>query len=338
MEVRLNKFVSDSGFCSRREADRYIENGSVRVNGHIAQVGTKVSPGDVIKINGTLIECEGRETVYLALNKPVGVVSTTDPLERDNIVDFVNYPTRIFNIGRLDKPSEGLILLTNDGDIVNKILRAANNHEKEYEVMVDRNITEEFLKRMAAGVPILGTVTKRCKITQEGANRFRITLTQGLNRQIRRMCEYLGYEVVRLKRVRIMNISLGKLPSGQWRELTTEEVRVLTASLQHSDNSAAASRGAGAGKGSSVSKSASKQSGASTGTNTSKVAGAKGASRGASKGVSRGSGTSKSSGGSKPQPQQRAEQKPKHKPAQKQRKPGIETKTKPGRGAARSRR
>lgn len=248
MEIRLNKFISDSGFCSRREADRYIESGSVRVNGHIAQVGTKVSQGDVIKINGTLIECEGRETVYLALNKPVGIVSTTDPLERDNIVDFVNFPSRIFNIGRLDKPSEGLILLTNDGDIVNKILRAANNHEKEYEVVVDRNITEEFLRRMAAGVPILGTVTKRCKITQEGANRFRIILTQGLNRQIRRMCEYLGYEVVRLKRVRIMNISLGRLPVGQWRELTSEEVKVLTKNLESSDNSSAASKGAGAGK------------------------------------------------------------------------------------------
>ncbi len=253
MEIRLNKFISDSGFCSRREADRYVENGSVRINGHIAQMGTKVSSGDVVKVNGTLIECEGRETVYLALNKPMGIVSTTDPLERDNIVDFVNYPTRIFNIGRLDKPSEGLILLTNDGDIVNKILRAANNHEKEYEVQVDRNITADFLSRMAAGVPILGTVTKRCKITQEGANRFRIILTQGLNRQIRRMCEYLGYEVIRLKRVRIMNISLGKLPVGQWRELTSEEVKVLTHSLKESDNSSAASQGAGAGtKGSSV--------------------------------------------------------------------------------------
>ncbi len=247
MEIRLNKFISDSGFCSRREADRYIENGSVRINGHIAQMGTKVSSGDVVKVNGTLIECEGRDTVYLALNKPMGIVSTTDPLERDNIVDFVNYPTRIFNIGRLDKPSEGLILLTNDGDIVNKILRAANNHEKEYEVQVDHNITEDFLRRMASGVPILGTVTKRCKITQEGANRFRIILTQGLNRQIRRMCEFLGYEVTRLKRVRIMNISLGKLPVGQWRELTDDEVKVLTRSLETSDNSSAASQGAGAG-------------------------------------------------------------------------------------------
>ncbi len=246
MEIRLNKYISDSGFCSRREADRYIENGSVRINGHIAQVGTRVSTGDVIKVNGTLIECEGRETVYLALNKPMGVVSTTDPTERDNIVDFVNYPTRIFNIGRLDKPSEGLILLTNDGDIVNKILRAANNHEKEYEVVVDGTITDEFLRRMASGVPILGTMTKRCRITQEGANRFRIILTQGLNRQIRRMCEYLGYEVVRLKRVRIMNITLGRLPVGQWRELTTDEVRELTRSLEGSDGSPAASRGAGA--------------------------------------------------------------------------------------------
>ncbi len=247
MEIRLNKLISDSGFCSRREADRYIENGSVRINGNVAQVGMKVSTSDVVKVNGTLIETEGRDTVYIALNKPVGVVSTTDPLEKDNIVDFVNYPTRIFNIGRLDKPSEGLILLTNDGDIVNKILRAANNHEKEYEVMVDRPITADFLRGMSSGVPILGTVTKRCKITQEGANRFRIILTQGLNRQIRRMCERFGYEVVKLKRVRIMNISLGKLPSGHWRMLTDSEVATLNKSLQDSDGSEEASRGAGAG-------------------------------------------------------------------------------------------
>lgn len=248
MEIRLNKFISDSGYCSRREADRYIESGVVRINGRVAEIGTKVVAGDEVKVNGNLIEGEAAmERVYIALNKPIGIVSTTDPTERDNIVEFVNYPTRIFNIGRLDKPSEGLILLTNDGNIVNKILRAANNHEKEYEVSVDKAITEEFLKKMAGGVPILGTTTKKCKITQEGVNRFRIILTQGLNRQIRRMCEYLGYEVTKLRRVRIMNISLGKLPIGQWRMLTDSEIATLNKSLKESDGSEVASRGAGAG-------------------------------------------------------------------------------------------
>ncbi len=235
MEIRLNKYISDSGFCSRREADRFIENGSVKINGRVAQMGVKVQSGDIVKVNGTLIEGEN-ETVYIALNKPIGVVSTTDPTERDNIVDFVNYPTRVFNIGRLDKPSEGLILLTNDGDIVNKILRASNNHEKEYEVVVDKPINEEFVRKMSGGIPILGSTTKKCKVTQEGANRFRIILTQGLNRQIRRMCEYLGYEVTKLKRVRIMNISLGKLPIGQWRFLTEDEIETLNRSLKDSNS------------------------------------------------------------------------------------------------------
>ncbi len=235
MEIRLNKYISDSGFCSRREADRYIENGSVRINGRVAEMGMKVHSGDIVKVNGTPIEGEN-DTVYIALNKPVGIVSTTDTTESDNIIDLVNYPTRIFNIGRLDKPSEGLILLTNDGDIVNKILRASNNHEKEYEVMVDKPITDDFLKKMAGGVPILGATTKKCKIAQDGVNRFRIILTQGLNRQIRRMCEYLGYEVTKLKRVRIMNISLGKLPIGQWRFLTEEEIEVLNRSLKDSNS------------------------------------------------------------------------------------------------------
>ncbi len=233
MDIRLNKYISDSGYCSRREADRFIERGVVRINGRVAEVGARVNRGDEVKVNGTPIE-GGEETVYLALNKPRGIVSTTDPLERDNIVDFVNYPTRVFNIGRLDKESEGLILLTNDGDIVNKILRASNNHEKEYEVMVDKNINDEFVKAMAGGIPILGVVTKRCKVEQLGANRFRITLTQGLNRQIRRLCEYLGYEVTKLKRVRIMNITLDKLPLGQWRELTESEVSTLNKSLEGS--------------------------------------------------------------------------------------------------------
>lgn len=235
MEVRLNKFISNSGYCSRREADRFIERGVVRINGKPAEMGAKVRRGDEVKVNGNLIECDN-DTVILALNKPIGIVSTTDSGERDNIIDFVNYPTRIFNIGRLDKPSEGLILLTNDGDIVNKILRASNNHEKEYEVVVDKPITEEFLQRMAGGVPILGTTTKKCKITQEGVNRFRIILTQGLNRQIRRMCEVLGYEVMKLRRVRIMNISLGKLPIGQWRELEPQELAELSKNLEGSDN------------------------------------------------------------------------------------------------------
>ncbi len=249
MDIRLNKFISDSGFCSRREADRYIEGGAVRVNGRVAQMGQRVSGADDVRVNGSIIEAtQGEQRVYIALNKPVGVVSTTDPAERDNIVDFVNYPARIFNIGRLDKPSEGLILLTNDGNIVNKILRASNNHDKEYEVVVNRPITAEFLKRMAAGVPILGTVTKRCRITQEGVCGFRIILTQGLNRQIRRMCEYLGYEVVKLRRTRIMNISLGRLPIGHWRLLSEQEVATLNRSLADSDGSEAASAGAGAGK------------------------------------------------------------------------------------------
>ncbi len=248
MEIRLNKYISDSGYCSRREADKFIEHRSVKINGKVAEMGTKVQPGDVVTVNGERIDHSGVEIVYIALNKPVGIVSTTDPKERNNIVDFVNFPTRIFNIGRLDKMSEGLILLTNDGNIVNKILRAANNHDKEYEVMVDREITPEFLKRMAGGVPILGTVTKKCQIKQEGARSFRIILTQGLNRQIRRMCEFLGYNVVKLKRVRIMNISLGKLPKGHWRMLTDKEINTLSKSIESSDGSEKASQGAGAKK------------------------------------------------------------------------------------------
>lgn len=246
MEIRLNKFISDSGFCSRREADKMIESGKVTINSKCAAVGDRVSSGDVVRVNGMVIEND-IETVYLALNKPIGIVSTTDPSEPNNIVDFVNYPHRIFNIGRLDKDSEGLILLTNDGNIVNKILRASNNHEKEYEVSVNKPITDLFIERMGAGVQILGTTTKKCKIEQEGTFNFRITLTQGLNRQIRRMCEALGYEVVKLKRVRIMNIKLNKLESGHWRDLTQEEVKELISSLKGSDGSEKASKGAGVG-------------------------------------------------------------------------------------------
>lgn len=234
MNIRLNKIISDSGLCSRRKADICIEQGRVTVNGKTAEMGTKVGPNDIVKVDGHIIKHEN-EAVYIVLNKPAGITCTTDQTESDNIVDFVNYPTRIFNIGRLDKPSEGLILLTNDGDIVNKILRASNNHEKEYEVVVNKSITEEFATKMATGVPILGTMTRKCKFEKEGDNRFRITLTQGLNRQIRRMCEALGYEVLKLKRVRVMNITLDKLPLGQWRFLTGKEIEVLMDMIKDSD-------------------------------------------------------------------------------------------------------
>lgn len=247
MEIRLNKFINDSGYCSRREADRYIESRCVKVNGKIATLGTKVSAGDKVMVNGYVIESQ-TDYVYIVLNKPVGVSSTTDKTDKTNVIDFINYPTRIFHIGRLDKDSEGLLLLTNDGDIVNKILRAGNSHEKEYEVWVDKPIEERFVEQMSRGVKILGTVTKRCKVEQEGASKFRITLTQGLNRQIRRMCSALGYEVTRLKRVRIMNIKLASLSTGQWRYLSDKELSVLMDSIKDSDGTEQASQGAGAGK------------------------------------------------------------------------------------------
>ncbi|MFI3267025.1 MAG: 23S rRNA pseudouridine(2604) synthase RluF [Rikenellaceae bacterium] len=247
MEIRLNKFINDSGYCSRREADRYIESNNVTVNGKVATLGTKVKPTDKVRVNGLLIESQ-TEYVYLALNKPVGISSTTDTTDKTNVVDFINYPTRIFHIGRLDKDSEGLLLLTNDGDIVNKILRAGNSHQKEYEVWVDKPIEPSFIERMSGGVKILGTVTKKCKVEQEGTKKFRITLTQGLNRQIRRMCSALGYEVTRLKRVRIMNITLASLPTGHWRELTKPELDTLLSSIKDSDGTEQASKGAGAGK------------------------------------------------------------------------------------------
>ncbi len=241
MERRINKFISDSGYCSRREADRLVEQGRVTINGKVAEMGARIVEGDQVKVAGRLIKTKVKR-VYIALNKPVGIVSTTDPSEPNNIADYVGYPTRIFNIGRLDKPSEGLILLTNDGDIVNKVLRAANNHEKEYIVTVDQPISERFIAKMAAGVPILGTVTKPCKIKAMDRFTFRIILTQGLNRQIRRMCEFLGYEVIKLKRVRIMNIHLGSLPRGKWRLLTDDEITTLNASLEGSDGSERASQ------------------------------------------------------------------------------------------------
>jgi 23S rRNA pseudouridine2604 synthase len=232
---RLNKAISDSGFCSRRQADKHIEQGLVSVNDKIAKLGDRAMPTDTIKINNQPI-IKNEELVYIALNKPVGITCTTDKRIEGNVVDFIKHKERIFHIGRLDKPSEGLLLMTNDGDIVNKILRAGNKHEKEYLVKVDRRITDEFLKRMSTGVPILDTVTKKCIVEKVGRYVFKITLIQGLNRQIRRMCEHLGYEVVSLKRLRIMNIHLKNLEIGEWRDLTEKELTDLKSSLGDSLN------------------------------------------------------------------------------------------------------
>lgn len=226
MSISLNKYISSTGICSRREADRWIDAGRVQLNGVVAQKGNRVEPGDEVLLDGKPLTLKP-QPVYLALHKPAGITSTTDRKDRDNIIDFINYPQRIFPIGRLDKASTGLILLTNDGDIVNDILREENEHEKEYIVSVNRPITPRFVERMQKGVPILGTVTKKCTVEKLNKTTFRIVLTQGLNRQIRRMCEYLGYKVATLKRVRIMHIHLGDLPPGQWRELTEEELQTL---------------------------------------------------------------------------------------------------------------
>lgn len=231
--TRLNKYLSEVGYCSRRKADALIEQGRVTINGKIPEMGTKVSPDDEVRVNGELIVPPKKDNVYLAFNKPVGIVCTTNPKEKKNIVDYINYPTRIFPIGRLDKPSEGLILMTDDGNIVNKILRARNNHEKEYIVTVDRVINEDFIQRMSNGIPILDTVTRKCEVEQLSKYVFRIVLTQGLNRQIRRMCEYLGYEVVKLKRTRIMNIPLD-VPVGKYRPLTQKELKELNLLLEES--------------------------------------------------------------------------------------------------------
>jgi len=226
-ETRINKYLSEAGYCSRRAADKLIEDGRVTINGEVPLMGTKIVEGDVVKVDGKSVVKKDEKAVYLVLNKPRGIVCTTDTrVEKDNIIDFLNYPKRIFPIGRLDKASEGLILLTNDGDIVNKILRARNNHEKEYIVQVNKPIDNDFVKKMSQGVPILDTVTRPCKVEQLSRVRFKIILTQGLNRQIRRMCEYLGYHVQQLKRVRIMNIHLD-LPNGKYREMTKEEFREL---------------------------------------------------------------------------------------------------------------
>ncbi|MCP5014056.1 MAG: 23S rRNA pseudouridine(2604) synthase RluF [Ketobacter sp.] len=241
--TRLNKFISDSGMCSRRDADRYIEQGNVFVNGKRAKVGDRVFPKDQVKVNGQLIEApDADDLIFIALNKPVGIVSTTEHAEKSNIVDFVNHTTRIFPIGRLDKDSQGLIFLTNEGDLVNKILRAGNNHEKEYLVTVNKPITDAFIEGMAKGVPMLGVVTKKCKIVKESTFVFRITLIQGLNRQIRRMCEHFKYEVTKLERVRIMNVSLKGLPVGEWRDLNDDELSGLFKMIEHSSSEAPSSK------------------------------------------------------------------------------------------------
>lgn len=228
-EIRINKYLSQVGFCSRREADKLISQGRVTINGKIPEMGTKVKPGDEVAVNGKKVsEKELEEApVYIAFNKPVGVVCTTNSkVEKNNIIDYINYHKRIFPVGRLDKNSEGLILLTNDGEIVNRILRGRNQHEKEYVVGVNKPVTSEFIKKMSEGVPILDTVTRKCEVERLTKNTFRIVLTQGLNRQIRRMCEFLGYEVTSLKRTRIMNIDLD-IPIGKWRDLTREELQKL---------------------------------------------------------------------------------------------------------------
>ncbi len=222
--TRLNKYISESGLCSRRAADRYIELGQVLINGRKAKIGDKVFFGDVVTVNGNTIEpAQAENTILLAYNKPVGITSTTEANVKGNIVDHVNHSERVFPIGRLDKDSQGLIFLTNNGDLVNKILRAGNNHEKEYIVTVNKPITDHFIAGMSKGVPVLGIMTKKCKVTKESPFVFKITLIQGLNRQIRRMCEYFEYEVTKLERVRIMNISVKGIPVGDWRELTEQE-------------------------------------------------------------------------------------------------------------------
>ena len=238
--INLNKFISNTGICSRREAEKLIVAGRVTINGKATKLGNRVFPGDIVKVDGKLLR-EPPKTIYIALNKPKGIVCTTDSKEAKNIVDFINHPQRLFPIGRLDKPSEGLIFLTNDGDIVNKILRAGNLHEKEYVVTVDKSISSEFLVKMSQGVPILGTITKKCRIEQIDDRQFKIWLTQGLNRQIRRMCEYLGYGVKKLKRTRIMNVSLGKLKLGEWRDLSKEEITELLQMVSSSSKTEEAS-------------------------------------------------------------------------------------------------
>jgi 23S rRNA pseudouridine2604 synthase len=239
--TRLNKYISESGICSRRDADRFIEQGNVFINGKRASVGDQVVAGDTVRVNGQIIEPQDADDfVFIVLNKPVGIVSTTESSEKNNIVDFVSHGVRIFPIGRLDKDSQGLIFLTNNGDLVNKVLRAGNNHEKEYLVTVNKPITDDFIAGLAGGVPILGTMTKKCPVTKVAPNVFNITLVQGLNRQIRRMCEHFGYEVMKLERTRIMNVSLKGIPVGEWRDLTQKELSVLLKSIEDSSSEASA--------------------------------------------------------------------------------------------------
>ena len=233
--VRLNKFLSEAGVCSRREADRLIESGRVFVDGKRAETGMKVSGNQEVKV-GKKVVSKGNEIVLLAVNKPVGIVCTEEKKEKKNIIRFLDYPVRITYIGRLDKDSEGLLLMTNNGDIINKMMRAGNRHEKEYKVTVDKAVTPEFIEKMGAGVPILDTVTRPCKVKQIGKYKFNIILTQGLNRQIRRMCEYFGYKVTRLERVRVMNIRLGNLKPGEYRKVTEEEIQELYELIKDSSN------------------------------------------------------------------------------------------------------
>ncbi|QMU65687.1 MAG: 23S rRNA pseudouridine(2604) synthase RluF [Flavobacteriaceae bacterium] len=233
--VNLNKYISATGICSRREAEKFIIAGNVTINGKVAQLGNRVFRGDLVRVNGKPLKAKPKK-IYIALNKPIGIVCTTDTKEHKNIIKYVNHSERLFPIGRLDKPSEGLIFLTNDGDIVNKILRAGNNHQKEYVVTVDKLIDDIFIQKMSNGIPILDTITKKCNVSKINHYTFNITLAQGLNRQIRRMCEYLGYEVIKLKRVRIMNVQLGNLKVGEWRELSEKEIHMIH-SMVHSSSS-----------------------------------------------------------------------------------------------------
>ena len=244
--VRLNKFISDTGFCSRREADKLIDQGRVTINGQVPEMGMKVQPGDEVLVDDKPLRAK-EQPIYIALNKPAGITCTTERHVKDNIIDFIGHRKRIFPIGRLDKPSDGLIFLTNDGDIVNKILRAGNSHEKEYVVRVDKPITQAFLDKMASGVNILDTVTLPCQVTKETTYSFRIVLTQGLNRQIRRMCEALGYDVFKLRRVRIMNISIDGLPNGKWRYLTEAEIAEIHSLIADSSSTEEASKVDGKG-------------------------------------------------------------------------------------------
>jgi len=237
---RLNKAISETGYCSRRAADKLIAEGRVKVNGKTPELGTKVTESDAISVNGKIITKEV-ENIYLAFNKPVGITCTTERHVKGNIIDYINYPERIFPIGRLDKPSEGLIFMTNDGDIVNKILRSKNSHQKEYIVTVNRKISDDFIRKMGNGIPVLDTITEKCKVTKINNNTFNIVLTQGLNRQIRRMCDYLGYEVRTLKRVRIMNISLKNIKVGEYRSFTFQELKEIERSIADSSKTEEAS-------------------------------------------------------------------------------------------------